>query len=153
MQLLSLLGWFSTSRLSWSGLALEVEVHEESQEGEHVPEEDRGKRRWVVSSGSIDHVVGGLSKHQTELEHLSLSQVLLVHNIVAKGSKEVIGVHQNVNKAVQASREVTVSSRSVVDHTPPNAKDRKVVIDVQERNLVEVLLEQHDPGVNKFQDL
>ena len=132
-----------------------VEVSEESEERDHVVEENLGDELGV---GRVREEVHALAQVQEELEHLHLRQVpappqvlfppflVLAH----QHGEQVVRVHAHVHPRVQRGGEIRVAARRAVGDHPPHEGDGAVVVDVKEADLLQVVLDEHDERVQEF---
>jgi len=136
----------SSSRFS---ISFQIEVAEENKQRDHVKEKDVCQRYGISLWWKVENV-NSLNHIDDKLEHLRLSKIFLPWNADFQRRKEVIWVHQNVNEAILSRREISISSRSVVDNTPPDIERSDVVVHMEKRNLMVILLQNHDEGINEL---
>lgn len=135
-------------------VSLNVEVCEESDEGNHVsdleiqPSEREGARP--------DDATGRLDDRQHELDQLPLSDVLLppeVRTHGRDGRQPVVGVHEDVDEAVKCGTEIRMAAGDPVHHEPPDVEHGGMVVDVQHCDLVVVLAQDEEEGVHELYEL
>lgn len=95
---------------------------------------------------------GHLEDEEAELRHLThRDEGLEEWQLQAARGRQVVAVHEDVNRGVEERREPALATRAVVHDGPPDWEERRrVVVHVQERDLPVVLLEDHDEGVHKL---
>jgi len=133
------------------GVGFQVEVHEQSQKSDHVKNENPDKENGICAVG-VD-VVDTLNHVQGELDHLHLSNVLLEPDLNLESGEQVVEVHDNVNSGVQKGTEVSFTTRTVEDDSPPDQQNARVMVNMQKANLTEILLQDHQESVTKLENL
>mmetsp|Transcript_43454 Transcript_43454/g.68039 ORF Transcript_43454/g.68039 Transcript_43454/m.68039 type:complete len:313 (+) Transcript_43454:80-1018(+) len=145
LSLLSLLAWLDE-------VAADEEVKEEHEERDDVDQVDlcnplgEGLALRVKQPSS-------LGIHGQELDHLHHGEVLLPPNVLGVHAKEVIGVHDGVDEAVQANGQVDIAVISDIGVDPVHHKDGQMVINVEEGKLLPLLSSDYEKGVEEIKDL
>lgn len=132
-------------------VSLNVEVCEESNQGNHVsdlevqPPEREGARP--------DDPAAGLDDCQHKLDQLPLSDVLFPPEVGTHGrdrGQAIVRVHEDVDEAVERRTEVRMAAGNPVHDKPPDVEHSGMVVDVQDCDLVVVLTKNEEKGVHEF---
>eukprot|EP00976_Prorocentrum_cordatum_P081082 1184251-Prorocentrum_minimum.AAC.3 len=126
---------------------LAVEVSEQHEHVDHHPKLQVGQpERGVLHVRSVKRVRGAYA----ELKHLDLRDIFLPEAVHPERREAVIRVHNDVHKRVNARAEVAVSHGLQLHHHEPRPDQQRVVVNVQEGQLVELLAHNHEEGVQQL---
>ena len=77
-------------------------------------------------------------------------QILLAHS---HSTEEVVEVHDSVDETVEQGGEEGAAPWHEHHRVPRHESDARVVVEVEEGDLVELLPHQHEPGVEELHEL
>ena len=111
-------------------------------------------REAGVQDGLVGDDEGGVEEAEVELDDLDLGDDLLERVDEAERGVEEVRVHDEVDERVDGGAKVGgAAGLAELEQVAPHDEDRGVVVDVQEGELAVVLLEDHDPRVEKVEVL
>jgi len=91
---------------------------------------------------------------EEKLDELNVGHPLLQRVHKAKGGVQVVRVHEQVNNGVKEGTKVGgATGLAQLEEEAPDEEDGGVVVHVQEGELSEVLLQDHDPRVDEVKEL
>ena len=144
-------------------MTLNQKVSKQPQHRHHVQHHNlavEGSELAVFAKNKVQ--VHSMHKVQSELCHLPLGdeeldgiqEITEGTSLAGEGSSSIIKVHEGMNKGVHRTRNPTdASDRDRRVEEEAEDKNRRVMIDMEEGNLVIVLLQDHDEGVDELGDL
>lgn len=135
-------------------VSLDVEVCEESNQGNHVsnleiqPPEREGT--WP------DDPTARLDDCQHKLDQLPLSNILFPPEVGSHGrdrGQTIVRVHEDVDEAVERRTKIRMAAGNPVHHKPPDVEHGSMVVDMEDGDLVVVLAKDEEKGVHEFYEL
>jgi len=144
-------------------LTLNQKVSEQSQHRQHVQHHDfavESRELAIFAKNKVQ--VHSMHKVQGELRHLTLGdeeldgiqEITEGASFAGEGSSSIVEVHEGMNQGIHRTRDpANTSDRDRRVEEEAEDKNRRVMVDVEEGNLVIVLLQDHDEGVDKLGDL
>lgn len=112
-------------------VSLNVEVREEYDKSDHVANLEIQPAFWEPAGPY--HCTGCLGHGQKELNQLPLGDVSLPPEVWPQGrdrGESVVGIHQDVDEAVQGGTKVRVTTWHPVHNKPPDVEHTGMVVDV-----------------------
>ena len=132
-------------------VGLAVKVKEESQKGNGIKEVDEGKLDNIHAPRNEDFP-RSLDDEEHELTDLELGDERLPGAGDVVGSKEVVGVHKDMDEGVVHGGEVSITLGEIIQVQPPNEEDGEVMVKMKNSDLLGLLPQSHDDGVKEFVD-
>lgn len=129
---------------------LEVKVRKQSKHKEILRHQDNDDEFRVIAGHKVQH--HPVQGDEEELDNLQLRYVLLPPQIVLvlgiKCRQQIVTVHDHVHETVERSHEDTVTPRKVLNAVPGQQDHSRVMVHVQEGDLV-LFLAQHKEYLRK----
>jgi len=133
-------------------VGVHVKVAEKCDHGEVVGELEVGE--LPIKDFLVNEAVDCVGDAEEELNQLHVGDPLLEGIVEAKGGPEVVRVHDKVHNGVEEGAKVGGADGLVaLEEVAPDKEDGGVVVHMEEGELPEVPLEDHDPGVKEVEKL
>lgn len=134
-------------------VSLNVEVCEESNQGDHVSnlEEQPPEREGAWP----EDPAARLDDRQHKLDQLPLSDVLFPPEVGTHGrdgGQAIVRVHEDMDEAVECRTKIRMAAGNPVHHKPPDVEHGSVVVDMEHGDLVVVLAKDEEKGVHEFDE-
>jgi len=136
-------------------VGLDVEVGEESHKHDRVEAHDVGQDDGEVAfdEEELDRV----QENENELDHLHGGQILLPPEVLlvlrSHSGHKVVAVHDHMDEGIEQAEEGTVTSWGELDSPPASGWHDGVVDDVQVGDLIVLLAQYEEDGVQELSDL
>ena len=131
-------------------VGLHIKMNKQDKKGNCIQKVNQRKFENMVQTSWAKKLESPLDDKEDELADLEFGNEGFPWARDPKGGEEVVGVHQYVNESVIHGSKVGITIREVVQVQPPNEKDGKVVVNVQDSDLVKLLSKGHDDSIEEF---